>query len=160
MVMAGSLSRPTRQSELSPREDRWQEAVADALMAGHTAASIARKLAKGDTKKYHRIYNKVRKLAQYDARFQARMMAHAKGESIMGLGKQVKAVGRRAERGRVDAAKLLWAMNGFHNERVDHRHSGEVKISVSIPRPSATQDHVAGPGKLEEGYVDADVVED
>ena len=159
MVMASSLTRPDKRSNLSPKEEKWQEACADALIAGHTAASIAKKLAKGDDVKYHRIYNKVRRLAQSDARFQARVMARAKGESIMRLGPQVKAIGRRAERGRVDAAKLLWSMNGFHNEKVDHRHSGEIQISVSIPRPKTTVDQL-GPGKDTESYVDADVVEE
>jgi hypothetical protein len=62
-------------------------------------------------------------------------------------------VGRMSKRGRTDAAKLIFEATGFHNPRVKHEHSGDVSITLNIPRPQ--------PVVNEDGYdvVDADVVE-
>lgn len=102
---------------------------------------------------------KVRRVAARSAYVRDELFLIARGDGILALGPSVQGVAARAARGRVDAAKLLWAMTGFHNDKVDHRHSGEIQINVSIPRPKATEDHIPGPG-IEEGFVDADVVEE
>lgn len=65
-------------------------------------------------------------------------------------------VSRRAKRGRMDAAKVVMAQTGFHNEKVSHEHGGEIQINVSIPRPPPVEDRLG----IEEPIVDADVVED
>ncbi len=65
----------------------------------------------------------------------------------------IPAVGRRARKGNVPAAKLLLEMAGYHNSKVDHNHSGEVKISINnVARPPREKDVVDIP--------DADVVEE
>lgn len=53
---------------------------------------------------------------------------------------------RRALRGRPDAIKLLFEASGFHNPKVDHRHSGDVKLTlVAMPRPQVgPAEHSAG----------------
>lgn len=86
-------------------------------------------------------------------------MRLAKAKGLKHIGPSVEAIGKRAGRGRPDAAKLLWSMTGFHNERISHEHSGDIQINVSIPRPQTTVDQL-GPGKDSEDYVDADVVEE
>jgi hypothetical protein len=156
--MAGSLL-PKAKEDLSPREERWHQAIAEALMDGKTPGQIARKLAKGDMQKYHHYYGKVVRLARRDALFQARMLQMAKGDAFLHLGSSVAGLGRKAALGRVDAVKLLWEMTGLHNPKVQHEHSGGIEITVSIPRPATTVDEL-GPGKEPDGFVDADVIED
>lgn len=157
MVMAGSLA--TRNDSPTPeqrKEERFQEVVAEAIARGATVGQISRKLAKGDKRKYHRYYSKITRLAKVDPKFQARIAQSTNGEMWLDLGAINKAVTSRAKRGRMDAVKAVWAATGFHNDRVDHNHSGEIQISVNIPRPTAVEDHTA----LNEAVVDAEVVED
>jgi hypothetical protein len=68
---------------------------------------------------------------------------------LMDLGPVATAVGARAKRGRIDAAKLLMESTGFHNPRVKHEHSGDIKLTLNIPRPS-----------FDGEVADADVVDD
>jgi hypothetical protein len=159
--VAGSLAQMTKPNTLSPREERWQELVAEALISGKTPGQIARRLAKGDTQKYWNVYGRIRRLVRRDALFQARMLEMAKGEAYLHLGPSVAGLGRKAAWGRPDAVKLLWEMTGLHNPRIQHEHSGGIDIRLSIPRPETTQDQL-GPGKDPESseYVDADVVEE
>lgn len=155
--MAGSLSTKPKEP-LSPREERWQEAVAEALIAGKTPGQIARKLAKGDMKKYHHVYGKVLRLARRDQLFQARMLEMAKGNAFLHLGPSVAGLGRKAAFGRPDAVKLLWEMTGLHSSKVAHEHSGGLEITVNIPRPATTVDQL-GPGKDPGGFVDGEAEE-
>lgn len=155
MVVAGSLS-PKSKSSLSPYEEKWQESVASALAAGHSIATIARKLSGKDDWKYHRNYSRIRKLAQRDAIFQARIAAKIKGEAVIGSGPATQAAIKRASRGRMDAVKFVLGMAGVYNEKVSHEHGGEIQINVSIPRPPPVEDRLG----IQEPIVDADVVED
>jgi hypothetical protein len=82
-----------------------------------------------------------------------------RAEVVMGLGPAIQGMNARAARGRVDAVKLALAVSGMHSDKVSHEHSGNIEISVSIPRPSTTVDQL-GPGKDTESFVDADVVEE
>lgn len=155
--MAGLPSAPA-QKALSPREERWQEAVAEALIAGKTPAQIARRLSKGDMKRYHYVYGKIRRLTRRDSIFQARMLEMARGNALCHLGPSVAGLGRKASYGRPDAVKLLWAMTGLYNDKVSHEHSGDIQLHINIPRPVATQDHL-GPGKNPESFVDSEAEE-
>lgn len=156
MVVARPLPPPKQEVQiLTPLQTRVCELLADGVP--HT--TIARKLAKGDPKKAKIWRSKIRRWCR-NPYFQTEFEALQRAEGLLHVGPSVQGIGRRAARGRVDAAKLLWSMTGFHNERVDHKHSGAIEINVSIPRPRPTEDNVRGPGKIEEGFVDADVVEE
>jgi hypothetical protein len=158
--MAGS---PTTRSGSSPTKPptNLEKIIAEAVVEGIPLHKLASKLHKKTGRrdlKYWRY--RVRYVAARSQHVREEVFLAAKGDGIMALGASVNGVAARASRGRVDAAKLLWSMTGFHNDRVQHDHSGNIEISVSIPRPQATEDHIAGPGKIEEGFVDADVVDD
>ena len=88
-------------------------------------------------------------MLETDDRLATELGAHAKVEMLLALVPATRALGQRAARGRPDAAKLLFEATGFHNPRVKHDHSGEIKIKLEIPRPA-----------FESDVVDADVVDD
>lgn len=83
------------------------------------------------------------------------MNESAMGELLSGLEGAAEALVRRAHRGRPDAIKLLFEATGFHNPRIKHEHSGDIKLTLDLPRPG-----VASPPGLPEPVVDADVVEE
>lgn len=76
----------------------------------------------------------------------------AQGDMLMGLPGSVNALNRRAHKGNVPAIKLHLEASGLHNPRVKHEHSGEIKVTMDIPRPTMEQDAIDIP--------EADVVED
>jgi len=109
---------------------------------------IARKLYPNDRKARLACYMRVRRRALSDQRVAQRIQEDAKINMMVALGPAVAALGGRAGRtGRTDAVKLLAEMSGFHNPRVQHQHSGEIKIKLELPRP-------------EYDVPDADVVEE
>jgi hypothetical protein len=69
---------------------------------------------------------------------------------MVGLVPATHALAGRAARGRPDAIKVLFEASGFHNPRVRHEHSGEIKIKLDMPRPAFGSD---------DEVVDADVVD-
>lgn len=74
-----------------------------------------------------------------------------------------EALAKRAKRGRVDAIRLALEVTGVHNPRVRHEHSGDISISLKMPRPAEVSNQTAGEAAqaLEEGnVVDAEVVEE
>lgn len=88
-----------------------------------------------------------------DERLAMMIVADAKGEMMMGLIPATEALTRRAAKGRPDAIKLLYEASGFHNPRVKHEHSGDIKITLeSVPRPTFQSD--------DDDVVDADVVDE
>ena len=42
---------------------------------------------------------------------------------------------RAQETGKPDAVRLAFEASGFHNPKVQHEHSGDISISLNIPRP-------------------------
>lgn len=157
--MAGTPARTPKSSTPIP-PTKLEKLLAQAVSEGMTIPQLANKLAKktGGSPRYWRA--KLRRLAANSNYVIEEAAMAARGRGLAYLGPSVEGVGRRAARGRPDAAKLLWAMMGFHNDKVQHEHSGGIDIRVSIPRPQVTEDKLNGPGKIEEGFVDADVVED
>lgn len=137
-----------------------QMKVAEALANGTTVAEIAKKLSGGDKKKASRWRATIRSWAGTPAFSKAVFDMH-RAEGILGLGPAIAGMNARAARGRIDAVKLLMSFTGIHNEKVSHEHSGDIQINVSIPRPAKPSEATGiGPGKDEESYVDAEVVDD
>jgi hypothetical protein len=133
-----------------------QERVSDALAEGHSIGRVARAIAKGDEKKAKLWRRRIRNWTYNDPAFQAAYAAKAKAELQMGIGQTVQAVLKRSSRGRIDAAKLVFEAAGFHNPRVKHEHSGDIKVSLDMPRPGHQEK--LNPGS--EDVVDAEVVEE
>jgi hypothetical protein len=157
--VAGSPALANQSSSLSAKEERFQRLVAEAVAKGYTASQIANRLANGDVKKYRHYYGRVKRMIQRDPLFRARMADYAMGEYVMGIVPTAQAISRRAARGRMDAARFLMAATGVYNEKVQHEHSGEVQVTLAINRPAQVEDRTKRMD-LEEGIVDAEVVED
>lgn len=144
----------TTQNAVPAANEELVDRLGDLIHSGVKPNEIARRLAPNDPdrRKYWR--TKIRRLLQSDARLAARLADNAKIEMMTGLGPATVALTRKARAGRVDAIKLLFEASGLHNPRVQHEHSGEVNIKVSIPRPDVAKTHAEDP------IVDADVVDD
>lgn len=138
---------------LTEREEGFREAIAELIFLGHQPHEIAKMVYPEDEVKRKRLRNKLRRWVREDADFHARVAARAHGEMVVGLGPSVRALVRRASRGNPQALKLLFEASGFHNPKMKHEHSGEVKIKLEMPRPPVVEDE-AGP------VTDAEVVED
>jgi hypothetical protein len=161
MVVAGSLSPQTRNSNAVAPPTRLEQLVARAVADRVPLPTIANRLARktGKPAKYWR--QRLRRVVAHSSYVRDEAFTATNAELIMALPASGEAIGRRAGRGRPDAAKLMWSATGYHNDRVQHEHSGGIDIRLSIPRPETTQDQL-GPGKDPESseYVDADVVEE
>ena len=151
--MAG-LPVPAPKSSLSVGQRRLREKVAALIADGIDPPEIARKIAKGDERKAKTWRHKIRLWAAHDEYFRALLHSHAMGTLVEGLNPATAGISKRAGRGRIDGAKLLLEATGFHNPRVDHKHSGDIKIKLDIPRPVRAHE------QDDPAIVDADVVED
>lgn len=123
---------------------------------GMTTHEIATKLAKGSPQKYKSVRAQLRRILATDDKYQVKTGLEAKGAMIEGLVDVTEAMVRRGSRGNVPAAKLVYEATGFHNPRVEHKHSGKVEIAFTgVQRaPLIVDETAAGP------IVDATVVED
>ncbi len=126
------------------------ERIFKKLAQGLTLDEALKKLAKKHgwhSRKVYRLKRQVYKLAATQAQLQEEIALEARGQMVLGLPDATQALVRRASRGRMDAIKTLYEATGFHNPKVQHEHSGEIKIKVEgVKRP--------------EPVVDAEVVED
>jgi hypothetical protein len=147
------LKKPT-----SVISEKRRRAYLRALARGRTAEEISCKLAPNNERQRRRIRGQIRWLAATDEEFQTQALARSQGASILELEEITDALIRRAKRGRVDAAKFLMEFSGAHNPKIQHEHSGEVKVSLNmnVPRP----ERVPNPTELEEAIPDAEVVEE
>lgn len=129
------------------------ETVSDALIAGHDADGLAEKIYPGNESAQRKFKRRLRKHAVHSEDFQRLMYEKAQAQLVLGLGIASQALVRKAARGYLPAIKLIMEATGFHNPRVRHDHTGEVKVSIDIPRaPELAAE--AGP------VVDAEVVDD
>lgn len=138
----------TRPTELS-EEALYR--LAENLNAGLSAAEMARRKYPSDRVARQRFRRKLEAHVLMDQRVAQSAWAHAQLDLLAGLGPAARALVARAGRGRPDAIKLLFEATGFHNPRVQHQHSGEIKIKLDVPRPRFEQDG--------EPIVDATVVD-
>lgn len=143
------------QSSLPIKEpSEFQIGVARLIAAGKRPAEIAKLLEPEDKAARKRIRRKIWYMVRNEPIIMADLVAsEAKVEMVMGLGPATHALTRRAAKGRPDAIKLLYEASGFHNPRVKHEHSGDIKITLdSMPRPARVVD--------EDDVVDAEVVDE
>ena len=150
-----SLPAPANKSskKLQTRRDTYRRLV----KRGFTATEIAKKLAPDDARRRKIIRGDVRYVIAHDEEIQAMRAASIKGAFYEELDGVAEAVGRRARRGRIDAAKLMLEVTGIHNPRVKHEHSGDIKITLDLPRPPRQVDELSAG----ESFIpDVDVVEE
>jgi hypothetical protein len=137
----------TLPKELQSSVPREYFAVIDLMLDGLNYTEIAAALSKGDPKVAKRWRTRIRRMVR-EPLFLAEVQLALKGEEVLALPAAVRALAKRAERGRVDAVKLLFESTGFYNPRsvVDHNHSGEINVNLNM-------------GGRPEPIVDAEVVE-
>lgn len=122
------------------------------LELGLTPADIARKAAPGSRKRRKVLRTKIWRALEGNPELQARIAARAQAKMAAGLIPMTDALIKRGQRGRPDAIKLAFEASGFHNPRVKHEHSGDIKISLDMPRPARVDDDA--------DVIDAEVVDD
>lgn len=128
---------------LQKTDDSLREALVEAFERGEKPADIAKRMAPNDKKRAKAIRQKVRYMLHHDERLAEAIVAKAKVSMLMGLPGSAAAVRKRAEHGNIPAAKLLWEASGLHNPRVKHEHSGDIKITLDMPRPNfADEGHI------------------
>lgn len=134
------------------------------LVKGFTAEQIACKLDSSKGRRYRKIKGEVHRVVAEDQEYQSMKAAAAQGAMIESVHPVAEAVIRRGKRGRVDAAKLIFEASGFHNPKVKHEHSGDISISLNMPRPPAVENDIVGEqpalASTDGPIVDAEVVED
>ena len=147
---------PARQQQSTEIEPIKQK-IADLLADGVPVGKIAKRLGKDDPKAVRQWRHKIRRWVYTDDAFAQALARASKGEAAVQLVGAVEAVGRRAKRGRVDAFKVLGEFSGMHNPKVNHEHSGEVKITLATmprPEPVKTEDSVDSDAIQEAEIVD------
>lgn len=122
--------------ETLPEPTRLHLALVEAMNKGMTTGQIAKKLAKGDEKRAKYWRDKIRKMLRDDPMLKRAIVQQASNNLIVGLPGATAAAVRRSHKGRMDAIKFVSESTGFHNPRVQHEHSGDIKITVDIPRPT------------------------
>lgn len=159
-IITGMARLPSKLPESSAPDglDRFRELTVAGLRAGHGVGGTARKLARGDKDRARRFRARIRRMLASDPGLQLMIHQAAQARMLEDALPVVDAVGQRAKRGRMDAAKVILEATGIHNPRVQHEHSGDIKISLDLPRPPAVADH--GSAELMEEITDAEVVEE
>lgn len=157
MVMAGPPSAIKQSSELSP-QDQQAIRIASVLATGVDYLTLAKRLGGKDEAARKRWRMRIKR-AMKNPHSQMILSDAAQAEMWLNLLPITDAVIQRARRGRPDAIRMVWQATGFYNEKVQHEHSGDVAITLKIARPEPVVDHTKRMD-LEEGIVDADVVED
>jgi hypothetical protein len=152
MGMAGSLAK--RKPDLPAKLTSNQKLAIELLVQGKSLYAVAKELAARNGHSA-RTYNRIlRRWLTQNEMVQKELAMAAQSELVGGTPKVARAVVNRGGRGNPNMARLALEASGFHNPKVDHKHSGEVKITLSgIPRPSAGPDETPP-------VTDAEVIED
>lgn len=134
--------------------DQVHDAIIECLAKGMTPPQIAKHMYPEADQKAERKRMRTRlwRMIREDPAFQAKVAQRAKAQMVTDLLPATEALGKRAKRGRPDAIKLLMEASGFHNPRVKHEHSGDIKITMDIPRPARVE--------TEDDVIDVDPVEE
>lgn len=143
---------PAVQNKSSSELSTAELAVVELLAKGKGPAEIAKIMYPEDKRKRKAMRARLWRMVRSDARIAQAVSERAHGEMLVDLVPATKALGRRAKKGRPDAIKLLMEASGFHNPRVKHEHSGDIKVTIDMPRPTRVE--------TEDDVVDADVVEE
>lgn len=152
MVMANLPDKVDSSAELDKHKEML-ELIADQIAAGRKPGEIARRLAPNDSRKRKYWRSRIRNMLYDDPNLALALSKRAKASALTDLVPAVEAMGSRARRGRMDAVKGIMETTGFHNPRVKHEHSGDIKLTLEIPRPSLN-------GEAETEATDAEVVDD
>jgi hypothetical protein len=119
-----------------PFTDNTREAIAEALSRGLTPPEIALKLEPNDPKARKYLRRRIWRMGATDERLAEALVTRARVKMLFALGVATDGLTRRAKNGNIQAVKLLYEASGLHNPKVQHQHSGEITITLDMPRPS------------------------
>lgn len=134
MVVADLV--PAKQTAVS---DGVIEALLRACRNGTHPQELAKKLHPTDRMARSRTYSKLLRALLHDDRLATRVREEAHAEFVVGLIPTARALAKAAQQPYAKAMpsqKLLLEITGYHNPKVQHEHSGEIKIKVEMPRPT------------------------
>ena len=153
------MDEPTKElTKEEEKAERFKEVTAELIYRGVTPAQIAKALHPEDKRERNKMRKSLLRMVRRDADFAAKIAEKAHGEMVMSLGRVTRALIKRAERGRPDAIKIIFEASGFHNPRIKHDHSGNIAITLNIPRPEEPEKPKKVPN-LERGEDDPPVVD-
>jgi hypothetical protein len=156
--MTGAPGSQALQNKSSDQLTDEESAFVECFKLGMGPADIAKEIVEEGSEDWRARRKAIRRKCQLLLRSDKvaiEIASTAKSQMVMDLLPATKALGRRAKKGRPDAIKLLFEASGFHNSKVKHEHSGDIAVTLNMPRPPARVDHEADPD-----IVDAEVVED
>jgi hypothetical protein len=133
--------------ELEPTKLHY--VIVDALERGETLPEIARRFAKGDKVKARKNREKLRRMVRTDPLLQKALVERGGINLLTAVPATTAAVAKRAGKGRMDAARVVMEASGVHNPRVRHEHSGEIKVSLDLPRPTFSEGPTIDVGEAE-----------
>lgn len=150
--MANLLPTPNPNPAPAPQPkftDKQVRKLAELAARGWTIGRIARHISDGSPKKMKKARRLMREIRR-DPRFEEFILQEAHHDAVAALPRAVAGAARAASRGRMDAVKWIGEATGFHNPRVDHNHSGDIQITMNIPRPVRDEE---APVEIEEAEV-------
>lgn len=108
---------------------------------GVKPGEIAEKLYPGPEHKAQRsaLSKRIWRALAQDKLLQAKIADYARATLMAGLPATARGVIARAEEGKLDGVKLAWEATGFHSSKVQHEHSGDISVTLNIPRPTGRQ---------------------
>lgn len=131
---------------------RLRELIVDRLADGETVSDVAKRLGRNNPAKARKWRHKIRRWAATDQYFMQLLHLMTQGTLNEALPASAAGLARRAARGRVGETKLLFEASKFHSPKTMHEHTGDIKISLDIPRPKQIT-------QGDDEVVDAEVVE-
>lgn len=131
------LPATTDEQEITPQAEAAYWGIVEAYARGMTPPQIAKQVYPNDRKKRLALRQRLWRQLSRDVRMQQYIAERAQAIMLVNLIPVTEGVVGRAKRGRPDAAKLIFEASGFHNPRIKHEHSGDIKITLDVPRPKA-----------------------
>lgn len=132
--MAGLPATQTKSS--SPDLSKGEQRFVELLAKGHRPPDIAKAAYPNDPRARKNLRRKLWRRVKQDPRISNALAEQARAELVMGVAPASERLAKRAKRlGKAQDVKMLYEASGFHNSRVQHEHSGDITISLDIPRP-------------------------
>lgn len=129
----------SRASSSLPDLTKGQEVLLECFERGETPADIAKRKYPKDAAKRKALRRKLWRTLQRDSRLQQAVAERGKANLTLGIIPATIGLANRGGR-KTDAARVVLEATGVHNPRVQHEHSGDVNITLNIPRPALGDD--------------------
>lgn len=155
MVVAHSLDLDKSPTKAQLARRKLAAGIESGLLSGMSVDDMAKKMGGTNRRKRARARKRILQILATDKELAGRIDAYTTA-ILRGYQMPVaESLGQVAMSGKFQSQKLLLEATRFHNTKVDHNHSGDIKITVDMPRPPRRIDP-----ETDGDVVDADVVQD